>query len=288
MSLTSGQINAFLAKHQKSILVQIAGVKGSTPRDTDALMLVSADDTLGTIGGGQAEYIAITKARTLLRSGNDALDIQMPLGPEIGQCCGGHLSLTLQRMTPALASELTTQANAAGRQQADIYVFGAGHVGRALAIALAPLPFNTMLVDTRPDYLKDMPEAVRTLTSPLPESIVRKAKPGSGFVVMTHDHALDFLIMREVLMRGDAAYAGLIGSATKRARFAHWFAGEGGGEQQLAHLVCPIGALGLGDKRPEVIAALTAAEIICSIGQKHCPIENKDATLAMIGGSEWQ
>ncbi len=92
---------------------------------------------------------------------------------------------------------------------------------------------------------------------------MRQAAPGVAFVVMTHDHALDFLIVREALARGDAAYVGMIGSRTKRVSFLRWL--REAGEVETGRLVCPIGAAGRPDKRPAVIAAFVAAEIMQSL-----------------------
>src|SRR5690606_14574373 len=91
---------------------------------------------------------------------------------------------------------------------------------------------------------------------------------GSAFVILTHDHALDFMIAAESLKRDDAGYVGMVGSKTKRARFASWFLAQGGDAKALDRLVLPIGAQGLGDKRPSVIAALAAAEIMVHIGER--------------------
>ena len=105
----------------------------------------------------------------------------------------------------------------------------------------------------------------------LPEAVVRKAPPGSSFVILTHDHALDFLIAAEALRRADAPYVGMVGSRSKRARFASWHRSSGGDPAGIARLVLPIGGTafpgGLGDKRPEVIAALAAAEILVQIAR---------------------
>jgi xanthine dehydrogenase accessory factor len=102
----------------------------------------------------------------------------------------------------------------------------------------------------------------------MPEAVVRGAPQGSAYLILTHDHALDFLIAAEALARADSPYVGMIGSRTKKARFASWFKAEGGDAQMLNRLVMPIGAVGLGDKRPEVIAALAAAEIMVHIGRR--------------------
>ena len=101
----------------------------------------------------------------------------------------------------------------------------------------------------------------------LPEAELRAAPPGSAFVILTHDHALDFLLVREALLKGDAAYVGMIGSKTKRARFAHWLRQdlEREADPLLEGLTCPIGAGGANDKRPAVIAAMVAAEIMTAM-----------------------
>ena len=124
----------------------------------------------------------------------------------------------------------------------------------------------TTHVETRADALEGMPDAVTTRLTPVPEEAVRAAPAGSAFVVLTHDHALDFLIVGEALKRPDAAYIGMIGSKTKKATFRNWFLKTAGGtEEEFARLVSPIGGGALRDKRPAVIAALAAAEIMTAL-----------------------
>ena len=165
-----------------------------------------------------------------------------------------------------------------GRLKADearlphVYLFGSGHVGKALARALAALPLNVHVIDTRPGELTDLPANIEARAVPMPEAVVRSAPQGSSYVILTHDHALDFMIAAEALKRTDAPYVGMVGSKTKRARFASWYLGEGGDRDALRRLVLPIGAFGLVDKRPEVIAALAAAEIMVHIGQREASV----------------
>jgi len=155
-----------------------------------------------------------------------------------------------------------------GEAFADDPEFGAGHVGHALARALALLPVKVAVIDTRATELAGLPPGVEGKVVAMPEAVVRSAPAGSAFVILTHDHALDFIIAQEALQRTDARYVGMIGSRTKRARFSSWFREEGGDPLALQRLVMPIGATGLGDKRPEVIAALAAAEIMVHIGRR--------------------
>jgi xanthine dehydrogenase accessory factor len=230
-------------------------------------MVVAADAMIGTIGGGALEYMVIARARQAMRDGLAPGVMDVPLGPEIGQCCGGRVKVSLKVVTPELRRELVARARAAERGRPHVYLFGSGHVGKALARALAALPLSVHVIDTRPDELNDLPEEVEAKSVPMPEAVVRSAPVGSSFVILTHDHALDFLIAAEALKRTDAPYVGMVGSRTKRAKFASWYRGEGGTEEALRRLVLPIGDLGLVDKRPEVIAALAAAEIMVQIGR---------------------
>ena len=169
----------------------------------------------------------------------------------------------------ARAEALVARLREAEALRPHVYLFGAGHVGQALARALAVLPLNVHVIDTRPDELHDLPDNVDARAVPMPEAVVRAAPEGSAFVILTHDHALDFLIAAEALKRADAPYVGMVGSKTKRAKFSSWYL-----ERRrrcvttLRRLVLPIGAFGLGDKRPEVIAALAAAEIMVHIGRR--------------------
>jgi xanthine dehydrogenase accessory factor len=256
-------IRDFLRREPASILVEVTGAAGSTPRDTDAWMVVSERTIFATIGGGQLEYMAIDQARRALRSGHAADPMNVPLGPEIGQCCGGRVGLSFTAMGPALARDLIARSDREMAARPHVYVFGAGHVGDALVMALSLAPLRVVLVDTREDELVacTVPRIETCLTA-MPEAVVRDAPAGSSFVILTHDHALDFLIAAEALKRTDAAYVGMIGSKTKRTTFRNWLSREIGHPELFEALVCPIGGTALKDKRPAVIAALAAAEVM--------------------------
>ncbi len=255
-------IRGFLGQSNAVAAVTVTLAKGSTPRDTDAWMLVSPNATFGTIGGGQLEYMAIDTARALLAGDRDRQTMDIPLGPEIGQCCGGRVTLQVARLDRIARAAFVERIDAELAARPPVYIFGAGHVGHALAAALGLLPLRPVLVDTRPEALQAAADGVEIALVALPEAIVREAEPGSGFVVLTHDHALDFLIAKEALMRGDARYVGMIGSRTKRISFERWYIDETGGKGGLAPLICPIGATDCADKRPEVIAGFVAAQIM--------------------------
>ena len=260
--MRSSDLAAFLSEHPRAIVAELAAVQGSSPREQGAFMLIAPDALLGTIGGGALEYMVIARARKAMRG---MLDV--PLGPEIGQCCGGRAVVYLRVVLRADSERLMARLREAEAARPHVYLFGSGHVGKALARALSVLPLQVHVIDTRPDELHDLPAGVEARAVPMPEAVVRSAPRGSAFVILTHDHALDFLIAAEALKRADSPYVGMVGSRTKRAKFASWYRGEGGREDDLRRLVLPIGAFGLVDKRPEVIAALAAAEIMVHIGR---------------------
>lgn len=250
----------FLDRHREVVRVRIVRVRGSSPREAGAEMFVAFDAMHGTIGGGQLEYLALDEARKILVAGQGTARLDISLGPAIGQCCGGRVEIVLDRMDgivrqAAIATEV--------RRQADlpvVHIFGAGHVGRALAGFFERLPVRAILIDSRAQELRLCTARVELRRTALAEAEIRTASPGSAFIVLTHDHALDFLLTAEALERGDAAYVGMIGSATKRRRFER-FARDLPEPVSSEALICPIGANGSADKRPEVIAAFVAAEV---------------------------
>lgn len=272
MTTTVEDLKDFLGRGVPLALVEVAGTRGSTPRETGAFMLVSPEGIHGTIGGGQLEYMAIDKARQMLRR-QERVDpretratLDIPLGPEIGQCCGGRVEVLIRPVDARLAAELVAAAEADQARLPHLYIFGGGHVGKALAAAVALLPVRAAVVETRADELEGVAQGVETRLTPMPEEVVRAAPAGSAFAVLTHDHALDFLIVAEALRRGDAAYVGMIGSKTKKATFRSWFLKTAGGTQaEFERLVSPIGGDRVRDKRPAVIAALAAAEMMSAL-----------------------
>lgn len=277
MTARSAALTAFLASNPSAIVCTLTAVRGSSPRAQGTFMLVGPTDLFGTIGGGALEYMVIEHARRLIANGQAEEAMDVPLGPEIGQCCGGRVEVTLHHADAASRETLAAIVDDEDAHLPHVYVFGAGHVGRALARMLALLPVQLEVIDTRREELDGLPPDIRSRVVPMPEAVVRSAPQGSSYVILTHDHALDFLIAQEALARIDAAYVGMVGSRTKRARFSSWFMGEGGDARALERLVLPIGQMGLGDKRPEVIAALAAAEIMVHIGQREAESERAHA-----------
>lgn len=252
----------FLERREPVIRTWLEKVEGSAPRTQGTAMLVAAHSIHGTIGGGFAEFETIAHARMMLETGGSSDQRTIILGPDSGQCCGGRLTIRFERLTPAMADGMIIETREAERANRTVMLFGAGHVGKALAQALSPLPFRTIVVETRVEELEGLPTDVTAVAAALPESLISTLPPESAVVILTHDHALDFLIAREALVRPDLAYIGMIGSATKRASFAGQWKRDGGDPLLLNRLVLPIGGNLVKDKRPAVIAALVAAELL--------------------------
>lgn len=258
---------AFLDRnlHAGAILVTVTRALGSTPREAGVTMVVTATKAAGTIGGGQLEFHCIDIAREMLAAQTLGRELDIPLGPQMGQCCGGRVRVSLKLATAADLAMLAAHEKAETAARPTVLIFGAGHTGRALAQALAALPFATTLIDDRDGVMDGLPAGITCIRMADPVCAVETVAPGCAFVILSHSHALDYRLTEAALQRRDAAYVGMIGSATKRARFEAGFLRDGGKRAALARLTCPIGGGDVDDKRPEVIAALTAAELVRSL-----------------------
>ena len=232
---------------EPAVLVTVISARGSTPREAGCKMVVTAAGQFDTIGGGKLEFTCVEAARALLANPAAPVLRAFPLGPELGQCCGGHVSVLFEPLRPA---------------DLHIALFGAGHVGRALVDVLRPLPIRVTWIDPRADALAEAPATVVARHAAHPAGEVATLPAGTLVLVMTHDHQLDFDIVAAALARTDLAGVGLIGSATKRARFAGRLARLGLPREVIARLICPIGIPGAGGKLPAEIAISVAAQIL--------------------------
>ncbi len=232
------------------VLVTVLSARGSTPREAGCKMVVTRDALFGTIGGGNLEFQCIADSRRLLLLAPETAPVtrDFPLGPGLGQCCGGHVSVLFEPMLPT---------------GGHVALFGAGHVGRALVKVLGELPGRVTWIDSRPDaFPDDMPGNVRRRLTETPARQVGALPAGSFVLVMTHDHQLDFEIIAAALQRDDFVGIGLIGSATKRARFVSRLTRLGLGPAAIGRLICPIGLPGIDNKQPAAIAVSVAAQIL--------------------------
>ncbi len=346
------RLRTVLDAHPRAALVGVVATAGSVPREAGARMIVLPDGGfLGTVGGGALEWELIAEARAMLEGSGPARLRVHPLGPELGQCCGGRVTTLIEIFGPedhAHVAELAAAEDAgfaceaplpaagrrlerviargvstnphgvipgggadpgrrlampeelgpgsplrsgrddtreggrddAGREggvlllpdrlvetfrdaRTPLALFGAGHVGRALVLALAPLPFRIRWIDSRPEAFPALvPDNATPVRTPDPAAEIAGLPPGGFVLVMTHSHPLDLAVTAAALARDDLAFVGLIGSATKRARFERRMRDLGLTPAALRRLVCPIGIAGVTGKEPAVIAAGVAAQLL--------------------------
>jgi xanthine dehydrogenase accessory factor len=272
--MATDTLAAFLQSADPMVMIEVSKARGSTPREAGAFMLVSLSGSAGTIGGGQLEYMAMDHARALLAGRTVDLVMSIPLGPEIGQCCGGRVDVGFAPVDDRLKAELSERLKREQASLPSVYLFGAGHVGLALVRSLSLLPLHLTVIETRQEEISTLPPGAEARLAAMPEAEVAGIAPGSAVIILTHDHALDFLIAAEALARTDLAYVGMIGSATKRATFASWLRNQAPAAD-IARLTLPIGGP-LKDKRPEVIAALTAAEVMTALATNQSTVARTD------------
>ncbi len=249
---------------EDACLVEVESTQGSAPRDAGTWMAVFAQGQIGTVGGGQLEWMAAAQARAMLASGAPQAQERYPLGPKLGQCCGGVVHLRFRRVA---AADRAALQQALSPPLAPVAIFGAGHVGAALVQALLPLPFHITWVDSREAiFPSDVPAQVVVEHSDPIEAAVAGLAPGSSIFILTHNHQQDLQITLACLQRlrhqPDLGMVGLIGSATKRASFAHRVEERGFTDAEFARITCPIGIPGIHGKAPEVIAIAAAAQLL--------------------------
>ncbi|MEO8248194.1 MAG: xanthine dehydrogenase accessory protein XdhC [Burkholderiales bacterium] len=257
---------AFLARGEAAVLVEVAEARGSAPREAGTRMLVSASRAVGTIGGGHLEWKAIENARSLLAAPRaEPQFVHYPLGPALGQCCGGAVTLRFSLLNPEQANEWPL-----AEKRFFLQLFGAGHVGRAIARLLAGIDCEVDWIDEREDEFPQTidggggrwPDHIRKIAVDSVEAEVADAPPGAFYLVLTHQHDLDLRICEAILARGDFGYLGLIGSKTKRQRFFHRFEQRGFAQEAIDRITCPIGVPGIEGKEPEVIAIGVVAQLL--------------------------
>ncbi|MYA87219.1 MAG: xanthine dehydrogenase accessory protein XdhC [Boseongicola sp. SB0662_bin_57] len=302
MSMDIRGLERAVAEHGRVARVVVASVEGSAPREPGAAMLVWPDGQSGTVGGGALELEAVDHARNVLAEGSDSL-VSRSLGPALGQCCGGAVVLVteiydesrlanvrgntyLRRVSgqadPPLALQRAAARSRSSREIAltlcqsgwlieqiaprlrPLWIYGAGHVGRAIVEVMAPLPGIAITwVDTGADrFPGNIPDNVSKLLAANPASAVRHAPSDAEHLVLTYSHALDLEICHQLLGHGFRA-TGLIGSATKWARFRSRLRSLGHTDAQISRIRCPIGDPALG-KHPQAVAIGFATEWLSS------------------------
>jgi len=261
-------------------LVSVVKAEGSVPREEGARMVITRDGFHGTIGGGTLEWKALAEAQRLLDKRAQVKMLTQSLGPDLGQCCGGRVTLAIESFDASsladaralaereaagpftLSNRLPGIVENFGERRRAVIVFGAGHVGRALILSLAALPFDVTWVDPRPEAFPGaMPQYVTGFSGD-PLEAIAAAPEGALAFIMSHSHALDLQVADAALRNPRIAHVGVIGSATKRARFERRLRDAGVDSARVAALICPIGIGGIRSKLPAAIAVSVAAQLI--------------------------
>ena len=311
MSLDLENLRAAVARHGRLARVVVLETRGSAPREAGAAMLIWPGGQSGSIGGGTLELEAGRRALQALAGGEGDWLETLPLGPDLGQCCGGTVRLLCEVFDAARLGEITGPvwlrrapggsdggagrggggdvplrirralaehrragqpfapicaggwvAECLSRPMRHVWLFGAGHVGRAVVDVLAPLP------DVRISWIDSaevrfpgtIPDGVRPLVRPNPADAVAEAPPGAEHLIFTFSHAIDLEICHRLLGHG-FGWAGLIGSASKWARFRKRLLALGHAPEAVERIACPIGDPALG-KHPQAIAVGVVARML--------------------------
>jgi xanthine dehydrogenase accessory factor len=295
MGLNLSELRNAVATHGPLTRILIADHKGSTPREAGTSMLVWANGQSGTIGGGALEQQVTDFARTV----DKPTAVNIPLGPALGQCCGGNVVVVFEPFSiktlptdaeayirringesdrPLALKKLRKSIHNSGQNpnlvwldgwlfeplsnpKTSLWVYGAGHVGRAIVDTFDGLPFDIKWVDTSADRFPSfIPLHADRLIANKPTNVVKYAPDTAHHVVLTYSHALDLDLCHAILSRPFSTL-GLIGSATKRARFSSKLIDLGHTPAQISSIICPIGQRQLG-KTPKAIAIGLAAELL--------------------------
>lgn len=232
------------------VLITVIEVQGSAPRAVGSKMVVTAKGIFDSIGGGNLEYQAIAQARRYLKNDTQLIEQQCyTLGNDLAQCCGGRVTLLFELfVTPAL----------------NIVLFGAGHVGKAVAQILSQVDCRLNWYDQRAECFDDSLAHgnIQTHVYSSPHLAVEACESSSSYLIMTHSHDTDFELVEAVLSRDDVAYVGLIASASKAAKFRNRLRRKGFSEQEICRLIAPVGTSVSRHKEPMAVAVAIVAQLL--------------------------
>ena len=310
---TWSNLEGFIGQEGRAALVTVLEVKGSAPRDAGTRMIIAPSGNFyGTIGGGRLEWETIKQARKLMAKKENLCHQHIfPLGPQLGQCCGGSVRVLFESFTkerlPEIKSFSDAEAQGDFKTQAtlnddrverepvsnhsargpfwdgkktfhetfdtgltDLRLYGAGHTGKALMLALAPLPFSVTWYDERADaFPPNVPGNFNCVAVDDLAASLQQAPDGAFVLALTHSHTSDLEIMRAALAENRFDYVGVIGSKTKAASFRSRLEKSGLDDNQISKMVCPIGYDGITSKEPASVAISIVAELLMQREKTH-------------------
>ncbi len=246
-----GELADAVRAGKRVCLATVVETSGSTPRKAGAQMLVYADGhSSGTVGGGLIESDMINTARAVLAEGTPRLELfklNAATPAERGMLCGGQMRVFL---TPLGHSR-------------NLYIFGAGHCGVALAQAAAAAGFCVHVFDDRAELVTRarFPLAQTLCAAPYAESTrALQPQPDAYMAIMTHAHMADALVLRNISATTNV-YLGMMSSTRKREQIFAQLAADGVAPDALARVQAPIG-LAINAETPEEIAVSIVAQMI--------------------------
>ena len=302
MSFDFQKTNEYIKSHGKIARVLILKTFGSAPRDEGTTMLIWDSGQFGTIGGGELEYQVTRLAKKIIIDNKGSRIKKFSLGPDMGQCCGGAVELLIEILDetkvkfisvddgffarPVFKNEKSLNVQAliksyrnksvpiktsfkdgwlfepVTKEKELIWIYGAGHVGTAIANILSKLSqFSVTCIDTSQDrYPDNFPKTVEKLITKNPAQIVQYAPSETHHLILTYSHTLDLEICHQLLQHNFAT-AGLIGSKTKWARFKKRLNELNYTFEQINRIICPIGEPSFG-KSPYEIAIGVASMLL--------------------------
>ena len=265
----------FIKTEKDIALIELITVKGSSPREVGAWMLVSPQKCLNTIGGGVLEFSMVAEAKKMMEDrSKDKLSFKSNLNPKFDQCCGGIVSCQISTVTKSTMKMIEKRIKNKISKYKTLYLFGAGHVGKSVIKLGINLPLKITVTDIRLDLIKglqnqyrDYGDTIRFNVDAIPERIIKSSPENSAYLVMTHSHATDFSLIEEILSLKKIGYVGMIGSKSKKISLQKYLKRKNISDNTADLVKCPIGRpiKFSGRKSPEVIAALTISDILESL-----------------------
>ena len=269
------EFDCFIKTEKELALIELITVKGSSPREVGAWMLVSPQKCLNTIGGGVLEFSMVAEAKKMMKDRSvDKLSFKSTLNPKFDQCCGGVVSCQISTVTKNTMKMIEKRIKNEISNYKSLYLFGAGHVGKSVIKLGINLPLKITVTDTRLDLVKglqnqfrDYADTIKFNVDAIPERIIKSSPENSAYLVMTHSHATDFTLIEEILSLKKIGYVGMIGSKSKKLSLQKYLKRKNISDNKADLVRCPIGRpiKFSGRKSPEVIAALTISDILESL-----------------------
>ena len=248
------EANRLLQENTNFVTVSIVQIIGSAPRNCGSKMLITEKEQFGSVGGGKLEWEASKLARDMLQNKSSERELKtISLGASLGQCCGGQVSLFLEKCS---------------FENINIALFGGGHIAKSLLLILEQLPYKTTLIESRKAFIQEAPKKISTILNEQPEDEVENFPPKTYYLIMTHSHAQDIAICEAIIKRKDFAYLGIIGSQKKSLRFCKHLLKKGYPESLIKKIFCPIGLPIKNNKQPIEIAVSIAAQLIEIVNTK--------------------